>query len=53
MTMETPPPTPRSPIKCPDAPVKKRECDGCRQMRIYGYGGENQETHMGENGCLK
>ena len=52
MDLRTPPQSPRSPSVCPGAPIKKRECDGCRQMMMYGYGAENQEAHMGDHGCL-
>ena len=47
----TPPSSPRE-LVCPGAPKKKRIlCEGCR-MLYSGKGGENQEAHMGVNGCL-
>ena len=49
----TPPQSPREKPVCPGAPIKKRECKGCRQMLVYGHGAENQEAHMGEHGCLQ
>ena len=47
---------PRSPKSqeriCPGSPVKIPKCYGCHMMEIYGYGGENQASHMEEGGCL-
>ena len=53
MNPQTPPPSPRQLEKvCPDAPKKKKvNCFGCR-MLLQGLGGENQEMHIGANGCL-
>lgn len=49
----TPPSSPRPVMECPDAPIKMPKCYGCRMMKQYGYGGENQASHMEEGGCLE
>ena len=48
----TPPCSPRKLHECPNAPKKIPKCYGCYLMIKYGYGGENQESHMEEDGCL-
>lgn len=53
MTYSTPPGSPRAEIKCPGAPLKMPKCYGCYMMTKYGYGGENQASHMEEDGCLE
>ena len=40
-------------LVCPGAPIKMPKCYGCRMMKKYGYGGENQASHMEEGGCLE
>ena len=47
----TPPSSPRQ-MECPGAPMKMPKCYGCYMMKRYGYGGENQQAHMDEDGCL-
>ena len=49
----TPPSSPRAPIECPSAPKKISKCYGCYVMKKYGYGGENQQAHMDDDGCLR
>ena len=39
--------------ECPGAPIKMPKCYGCYMMKKYGYGGENQASHMEEGGCLE
>ena len=51
--MTTPPSSPREVIECPGAPEKMPECYGCRMMKKFGHGGENQASHMEEGGCLE
>ena len=46
MDQTTPPCSPRKPATCPDAPRKMPACYGCFMMEKYGYGGENQASHM-------
>ena len=47
----TPSSSPRLQIECPGAPKKKLRCNGCYLFET-GTGGENQEAHMEDNGCL-
>ena len=47
----TPPVTPRD-LQCPGAPKKPGvQCEGCNLL-YQSLGGENQQAHMGINGCF-